>query len=172
MSVYAHPPVLIRGPEIVVGRKELPPDERANRERERKRLNNRTYREAQRAMREASGVTLTAADRRWNTLPRREWPRPADRAQRKVDPNGKISFANAIYSVGRDWTGCLVEVFRVEERLYVALNGPILRVHPVTCRNPAGPAPGRRLWRECRSRSRQCVRRRLGLPRRSTQDSG
>jgi hypothetical protein len=59
----------------------------------------------------------------------RLWPRPDQRAERRVDSIGNISFANAVYDVGRAFSGSVVEVFRVEDVVHIALDGKISKRH-------------------------------------------
>jgi hypothetical protein len=62
-------------------------------------------------------------------LAKRLWPRPDRRAQRRVDPIGNISFAGAVYNVGRAHSGSVVEVFTVEGVVHIALDGKIVKRH-------------------------------------------
>jgi hypothetical protein len=62
-------------------------------------------------------------------LPKRLWPRPERRAQRRVDPIGNISFAGAVYNVGRAFSGSAIEVFTLNEVVHIALDGKIVKRH-------------------------------------------
>jgi hypothetical protein len=62
-------------------------------------------------------------------LAKRLWPNPERRAQRRVDTIGNISFASAVYNVGRAFSGSVVEVFTVDGVLHIALDGKIVKRH-------------------------------------------
>lgn len=62
-------------------------------------------------------------------LPRRLWPRPDRRAERRVDRIGNISFAGAVYNVGRAYSGSAVEVFTLNGVVHIALDGKIVKRH-------------------------------------------
>lgn len=62
-------------------------------------------------------------------LAKRLWPRPDRRAHRRVDPIGNISFAGAVYNVGRAFSGFAVEVFTVDAVVHIALDGKIVKRH-------------------------------------------
>jgi hypothetical protein len=62
-------------------------------------------------------------------LPKRLWPKPDRRAQRRVDSIGNISFASAVYNVGRAYSGGVVEAFTVEGVVHIALDGRIVKHH-------------------------------------------
>ena len=62
-------------------------------------------------------------------LPKRLWPKPDRRAQRRVDSIGNISFASAVYNVGRAFSGRAVEVFTVNGVVHIALDSKIVKRH-------------------------------------------
>jgi len=62
-------------------------------------------------------------------LAKRLWPKPDRRAQRRVDPIGNISFAGAVYNVGRAFSASAVEVFTVKGVVHIALDGKIVKRH-------------------------------------------
>jgi hypothetical protein len=123
-SESAPPAVLVPGGTIAVGPDEMSAEQRDGRRRERKRL-------AQRAARDAQRAATRQAELPRESLARGRWPRKAERAQRKVDPIGNISYANAVYNVGRAWKGQLVDVFTVGDKFYVACGDSIVRSHPI-----------------------------------------
>jgi len=61
--------------------------------------------------------------------PPSKWPPKAQRGQRKVDPIGNISFADATYNVDRAWVGQLVEVFTADGVVYVVSGRTIIKRH-------------------------------------------
>lgn len=62
-------------------------------------------------------------------LPKRQWPRPEHRAERRVDRIGNISFASAVYNVGRAFSGSAVEVFTRNAVVHIAIDGKIVKRH-------------------------------------------
>ena len=64
-------------------------------------------------------------------LDKRLWPRPERRAERRVDSIGNISFAGAVYNVGRAHSGSIVEVFTLNGVVHIALDGKIVKRHEV-----------------------------------------
>ncbi len=62
-------------------------------------------------------------------LSKRLWPRPDRRAERRVDRIGNISFANAVYNVGRAFSGSVVEVFTLNGVVYIAVDGRLVKRH-------------------------------------------
>ncbi len=62
-------------------------------------------------------------------LAKRVWPKPHRRAQRRVDQIGNISFAAAVYNVGRAFSGRAAEVFTVDGVVHIALDGKIVKRH-------------------------------------------
>lgn len=62
-------------------------------------------------------------------LPKRLWPKPDRRAQRRVDSIGNVSFAGAVYNVGRAYSASAVEVFTLNGVLYIALDSKIVKRH-------------------------------------------
>jgi hypothetical protein len=65
-------------------------------------------------------------------LSKRLWPKPDRRAERRVDRIGNISFANAVYNVGRAFSGSAVEVFTLNGVVHIALDGKIVKRHDAT----------------------------------------
>ena len=61
-----------------------------------------------------------------------QWPPVAERAHRKVNANGDLSFAGAVYNVGRAWAGQVVEVFSLRRNLflYIAAGESVIKRHP------------------------------------------
>lgn len=64
-------------------------------------------------------------------LPKRLWPKTGRRARRRVDSIANISFAGAVYNVGRARAGTVVEVFTLDGVLHIALDGRIVKRHDV-----------------------------------------
>lgn len=62
-------------------------------------------------------------------LAKRLWPRPDRRAERRVDRIGNISFAGAVYNVGRPFSGRVVEVFTLNAIVHIALDGKTVKRH-------------------------------------------
>jgi hypothetical protein len=62
-------------------------------------------------------------------LAKRLWPKPDRRAERRVDSIGNVSFAGAVYNVGRAFSGAVVEVFTVDGVVHIALDGKIVKRH-------------------------------------------
>lgn len=55
------------------------------------------------------------------------WPPPEARSRRKVDPIGNVSFAGAVYNVGRARAGEVVDVFTAEGALCVVSEDTLVR---------------------------------------------
>ena len=118
--MYAHPSPVIPGPTIVLSAPNA-------------------------QLRLGDNVTLGRGGYRWGqrkadcstpvkeqppVLPASEWPPLAERAHRKVNSNGELSFAGVVYNVGRAWAGHVVEVFTVRRNFYIAAGESVIRRHP------------------------------------------
>lgn len=55
---------------------------------------------------------------------------PAARAVRKPTRNGQVSFAGAVYNIGRTWAGRRVEVFTINRIVHFACDGALIRTLP------------------------------------------
>jgi hypothetical protein len=62
-------------------------------------------------------------------LPEQVAPRPPAERLRRVSPSGEVSFATAIYGVGRAYAGELVTVRADRDVVRVFLDGTLIKAH-------------------------------------------
>lgn len=121
LSVYAHPCLVIPGPTI----KLLRSDSRSQGGRgDRSRAGGKRRPSVRDKSRKRRAEPVVGP-------PVSTWPPLAARARRKVDPIGNVSFAGAVYNVGRAWSGEVVDVFTAEGALCVAKDDTLVRRHDV-----------------------------------------
>ena len=86
-----------------------------------------------------------------SVLPAEQWPPTAERAHRKANSNGELSFAGVVHNVGRAWAGHVVEAFTVRRTFYIAAGESIIKktsseaLHSEGANCAGGQAQGSRL---------------------------